>query len=292
MWAQIFINALIAGSTYSLVGMSFSSLFAIARFFHMAHGGIITVAGYIAYALTVWLGCQRHLSILAAIVAAALLGGGMELAVFRQLRRRQGGGTVQLIASLGILVVLQNLISLAFGDDVRVLNPGVVQEGIQLGGARITEVQLVIVLTNLAAWLLIWFVRHRTRLGRMIRAVTDDAELARILGISVDSLILFTFVAGSALAGTAGILIAHDVGLTPLLGFQALFMGVVAAIVGGTTSPTGAMLAGLLLGLLLQITGWLLPTQWQEALAFAILILFLLFRPQGILGQPLRQTKV
>lgn len=284
MWEQIILNALIAGSTYSLVGMSFSSIFAIARFFHMAHGGTITVAGYIAYALTVWLGVDQIPSILCAIIAAALLGGEMELAVFRQIRRRQGRGTVQLIASLGILVVLQNLISLVFGDDVRVLNPGVVQEGIQLGEARITDVQLATVLTNLVAWLLIWFILHRTRLGRMLRAVTDDAELARILGLPVESLVLLTFVASSALAGAAGILIAYDVGLTPLLGFHALFLGVVAALVGGITSPTGVMLAGLLLGLSLQISGWLLPTQWQEALAFAILLLFLLFKPQGISG--------
>ena len=175
---------------------------------------------------------------------------------------------------------------------MRVLNPGVVKEGLQIGTAHITDVQLVIILTNIVIWLLIWLLLQRSKIGWMIRAVTDDAELAKIFGISVELVILITFVIGSVIAGIAGILIAYDIGLTPLLGFQALFMGVVAAISGGINSPTGTMLAGLLLGLILQITGWFLPTQWQEAIAFAILLLFLLFRPQGILGKPLRSAKV
>ena len=292
MWSQILLNALIAGSTYSLVGIGFSLIFSSARFFHMAHGGIITVTGYLVYALAVLLKLNHSISIFIALLVAAILGGMMERLVFRRLRRSHSSGTIQLIASLGILVILQNLISLVFGDDVRVLNPGVVKQGIQISTAYITDVQLVIVLTNIVVWLLMWLLLQRSKIGWMIRAVTDDAELAKILGISVELVILLTFVIGSVIAGIAGILIAYDIGLTPLLGFQALFLGVVAAISGGITSPTGTMLAGLLLGLILQITGWFLPTQWQEAIAFAILLLFLLFRPQGILGKPVRSAKV
>jgi branched-subunit amino acid ABC-type transport system permease component len=158
--------------------------------------------------------------------------------------------------------------------------------------ARLTDVQVGIVVSNILVWLLIWFLLHRTKIGWMIRAVTDDAELAQIFGISVELVILFTFVLGSAIGGIAGILIAYDIGLTPLLGFQALFLGVVATISGGITSPTGTMLAGLFLGLILQISGWFLPTQWQEAIAFALLLLFLLLRPQGIFGKPVRTAKV
>ncbi|MDJ0532374.1 MAG: branched-chain amino acid ABC transporter permease [Xenococcaceae cyanobacterium MO_207.B15] len=292
MWSQILLNALIAGSTYSLVGIGFSLIFSPARFFHMAHGGIITVAGYLVYAMAVLFKLNHSLSIFIALFLAAILGSVMELLVFRRLRQQKGSGTIQLIASLGILVVLQNLISLVFGDDVMVLNPGVVKEGLQIGAARITDVQLGIVLTNIVVFLLISFLLHRTKIGWMIRAVTDDAELAQIFGISVELVILLPFFIGSAIAGIAGILIAYDIGLTPLLGFQALFMGVVAAISGGITSPTGTMLAGLLLGIIMQISAWLLPTQWQEAIAFTILLLFLLLRPQGLLGKPLRSKKV
>jgi branched-chain amino acid transport system permease protein len=292
MFEQLLVNALIAGSTYSLVGIGFGLIFSTARFFHMAQGGTITVAGYITYTLAVLLKINQGLSFILAIGSVAILGGAMELLVFRQIRHSQGVATIQIIASLGILVVLQNLVSLLFGDDVRVLDAQTVSAGIQILSARITNVQIAIVMTNLAVWLLLWFTLRHTRIGRMVRAVADDAQLAEIFGISVDEVILLTFIVGSSLAGSAGILIASDIGLTPLLGFQALFMGVVSAIAGGITSPTGTMLAGFLLGLLLQISGWLLPTEWQDAITFTILILFLMLRPQGIFGKPLRSAKV
>ncbi len=292
MFEQIFVNALIAGSTYSLIGMGFGLIFSTARFFHMAHGGVMTVAGYIAYALVTEFSLNSSLSILITILATATLGGAMEIGIFRRIRRSNGGATIQLIASLGILIVLQNLISLLFGDDVRVLHTGLASEPIQICGARITDIQIKIIFINLVVWLLVSLVLQRTQMGRMVRAVTDDAELSKIFGISVNMVILLTFVTGSVLAGIAGILLAYDIGLTPLLGYHALFMGVVAAIAGGITSPTGTMLAGLTLGLILQISGWFFPTQWQDAIAFAILILFLLFRPQGFFGKSLRSTQV
>jgi branched-chain amino acid transport system permease protein len=292
MFEQIFVNALIAGSTYSLIGMGFGLIFSTARFFHMAHGGVITVAGYVTYAMVTEFHLNQTLSIFITILAAATLGGAMEIAIFRQIRRSNGGSTIQLIASLGILIVLQNLISIIFGDDVRVLNAGVASESIQIWAARITDIQIKIIFINIIVWLLISLVLQRTQIGRMVRVVTDDAELSRIFGISVDMVILLTFITGSVLAGIAGILLAYDIGLTPLLGYHALFMGVVAAIAGGMTSPTGTMLAGLTLGLILQISGWFFLTQWQDAIAFTILILFLLLRPQGFFGKPLRSAKV
>jgi branched-chain amino acid transport system permease protein len=292
MFEQILINALIAGSTYSLIGMGFGLIFSTSRFFHMAHGGVITVAGYITYAMVAELHLNQNLGIFITLLATAILGGAMELAIFRQIRRSNGGATIQLISSLGILVVLQNFISLIFSDDIKVLNTGVLSESIQIWTARITGIQIYIVLINLCVWLLLSLVLRRTRLGRMVRAVTDDAELSKIFGISVNTIILMTFVTGSVLAGISGILLAYDVGLTPLIGYQALFMGVVATIAGGITSPTGTMLAGFTLGLILQISGWYFPTQWQDAIAFTILIIFLLIRPQGFLGKPVRSATV
>jgi branched-chain amino acid transport system permease protein len=130
-----------------------------------------------------------------------------------------------------------------------------------------------------------------TLYGKAIRAVANDPKLALVSGIDSEKMILYTFLLGSALAGIAALLIAWDSALTPLMGLNALFMGIVAMILGGVGSLPGSLLGGLLLGLLQSLTVWLIGSQWQLPITFTILLLFLLFRPVGLLGQP-REARI
>jgi branched-chain amino acid transport system permease protein len=137
-----------------------------------------------------------------------------------------------------------------------------------------------------------WLVLRGTPLGKNVRAISNDDVLARVVGINVDGTVLFSAMLGSGLAAVAGVLMSFDTNLIPTMGFQALLLGVVGAVVGGINSFGGAVLGGLLLGITQHLAVWRVPTQWQDAIVFAILVLFLILRPQGFLGKPLGRAAV
>jgi branched-chain amino acid transport system permease protein len=289
---QLLLNGLVAGSAYALVALGFSLIYGVTRFFHFAHGAVFAWGAYAALVMSVSAGLPLALSVPLAILAATLLGAGIELAIYRPLRDRYASTLVLLIASLGIYVVLQNTISLIFGDDVKTLRTGVVQEGFSLLGARITPIQVLTVGVAAALLVVTGLVLAGTRIGKAIRAVANDPELAVVTGVDSKRIILLTFAVGSALAAVAAILAALDVDMTPTMGMNALLMGVVATIIGGVGSIPGAAVGGLLLGVAQQLGVWQIGSQWQDAIAFAILLAFLLLRPYGVFGRRLRKAEV
>ena len=197
-----------------------------------------------------------------------------------------------LLASLGIFTVIQNIISLIFGDDTKTLRSGVIQEGINVFEARITPIQILIILVSLVLFIITALILTKTRMGKAVRAVANDPELAQIAGIDTDRVILYTFAIGSGLAAVAAILISFDIDMVPTMGFNALMMGVVAVIIGGMGSIPGAALGGLLLGLAQHLGVWQISSKWQDAIAFVILLFFLAFRPQGFFGRKVRKVEI
>jgi branched-chain amino acid transport system permease protein len=289
---QILTNSIIAGSIYALVALGFGLIYSTARFFHIAHGAIYTASAYTAYTVSVLLGWHPASGILLGIIVGTALGALMEISVYRVLRRIGSSAIVLLIASLGMLLCIQNAISMIFGDRPRVLRFGEVEEGSLISGAYITRIQITIVVGSVLLSLGTWALLRASRFGRTLRAVASDRELAAAYGIDADKTILVTFLLGSALASIAGVLIGIDTNLTPAMGFNALLMGIVAAIVGGVGSVPGSLLGGLFIGLAQHLGVWKLPTHWQDAIVFTILILFLLLRPQGFFGKPVRRVTV
>jgi branched-chain amino acid transport system permease protein len=292
MLSQLLANALIAGSIYGLVALSFGLIYSTTRFFHFAHGGIYTWAAYLAYFFVVLHSFPLPLALFLAVGLTSLLGVAIEVGIYRNLRRKKVTSTVLLLCSLGILVAMQNTVSLVFGDSSKSLRSGVVAEGLQVLGARVTPVQMTIVTVSFSLCLLTWALMRFTRMGRLVRAVANDPELSGIVGVDVDRVTVLVFAWGSALAAVAAILAAFDTDMTPLIGFNALLLGVVAAVIGGIGSIPGSLLGGLLVGLAQHFGVWKLPTQWQDGLVFLILLVFLLIRPQGFLGNPLRKAEV
>lgn len=288
---QLVVNGLVAGAAYALMAVSFGLIYGSTRFFHFAHGAVYTVAAYGAYFAVVVLRLPMAVSATLAIALAASVGVLSEILVYRPLRRRGTGPASLLLASLGLFIVLQNSISWLFGDDTKVLRANT-SESLAVIGARITPIQIVIVATSLVACLAVWIAVRFTATGRAARAVADDAELCKVVGINVEQIVVVAFAAGSALAGIAAILVSLDTDLRPTMGFNALLMGVVAAIVGGIGSIPGALMGGLLLGMAQHLGVWKLSTEWQDAIAFCVLLIFLVFRPQGFFGLPLRRTAV
>jgi branched-subunit amino acid ABC-type transport system permease component len=160
-----------------------------------------------------------------------------------------------------------------------------VREGLNVLGARITPVQIAIILTSFVLFALTAIILKRSKIGKALRAVANNPELAVVAGLDKDKIIYFTYFIGSALAAIAAILISLDIDMTPLMGFQAMLYGVVAVVIGGLGNILGAYFGGLLLGLAQHLGVWYISSKWQDAIAFVILILFLLFRPQGFFGR-------
>jgi len=282
---QVIINSLIAGSEYALIAIGFSLVFRIAQFFFIAYGAVYTAGGYIAYVGVAVLGVSPWVAIPTAVLLAGALGTTIDVVVHRRLRRRRASPSTHLIASLGVLVVLQNSISLIFGDATIGFRAGVVREGWFVFGARITPVQVVTVAAGLLVPVIIWLCLHRSRWGRMVRAVASDSELASVHGIPCGRIISGVFLLSSSLAACSAILAAYDTDLTPAMGFSAVLMAIIAVIVGGSDSHAGAIVGAYFVGAVEHVVGWSFSTQWQEPLLFCTLIAFLLLRPNGILGR-------
>lgn len=289
---QVFIYSILAAAKIMLVAIGFAIVFRATRFFHFAHGIVFTAGAYFTFLFKTWLGLPLFFSIFLAIPLTTLLGCLMEVAVYLPLRRKGASPLVFLLASLGMYIVLQNVISMMFGDDTKTIRSGFVKEGLNVFGARITPIEILIICVSVVLVVTVALLLKKTKMGNAMRAVANNIELASVSGIDSNRVILLTFAIASALAGIAGILVALDVDMTPTMGMSALMMGVVAVIIGGVGSIPGVALAALLLGMAQHLGVWYISTQWQDAIAFIILLIFLLFRPQGFMGKKIKKATI
>jgi branched-chain amino acid transport system permease protein len=292
MFNQIFVNAIIAGSIYTLIALGFSVIYATAKFFHFAHAAVYTSCSYFAYLFYTILGLPFWPAIFLAVLSSVFLGIAIEVIVYKPMRYRGATPLVLLLSSLGIYIVLQNIISMAFGNDKKTLRSGMVTVGIEFIGARITPIQISIIAGGMILLIGCWALLNFTKMGTRMRAVASDPNLALVIGIDIDRTIFFAFLLGSFLAGIAGLLISFDVDMTPNMGMNALMMGVVAVIVGGVGSIPGAALGGFLIAFAQNFGVWQISSQWRDAIAFVILLLFLLYRPYGFFGKKIRKVEV
>jgi branched-chain amino acid transport system permease protein len=284
MLFQLVLNGFVAGSAIALLSLGFSILYSGCRFFAFTYSASYSWAAYAALAAAAYV--PRVPAAVAGISVAALVGVALEAILYGPIRRRGEKPLVLMLASIGAYTVLQNMISIAFSDSALSARTGIIREGYLFLGARITGIQIAEVVLASCAILAACLVLRFTALGLHLRAVASDRELALISGIGVRRSVLFGAGIGSALAGVAAVLISLDTGLLPTMGFQALLLAIVACIIGGAGNLLGAVCGGMLLGLLQQISVWKLSTQWQDAIVFFTLILFLVFRPKGIFGGP------
>ena len=281
---QLILNSLIAGAIYALVALGFNLIYGTVKFFDLGYGALAAAGGYAVFWLYKSLGVNLGLSILLALALTALLGVVVNSLVYAPLRRRRASSLVTLVASLGVLTALQAIIAILFTSQFQTLTARAgTQKVFEVFGGVITSVQLVIMLTGLAVMLGLAALLGYTRFGRAVRAVADDEEVAKIVGINTNRVIAGVFAIGSALAGLAGILVGFDTGIEPTMGLSLLLKGVMAAIIGGIGNVYGGVLGALLLGAVENFGIWKVSGEWKDAIAFGLLIIFLLFRPQGIL---------
>ncbi|MEW5925159.1 MAG: branched-chain amino acid ABC transporter permease [Candidatus Zixiibacteriota bacterium] len=282
---QIIVNSLIAASIYTLVGIGFSLIYNTGRFFHFAHAATFTLGAYFIYTFNLLLHIPLILSAIFSILGCGILGMIMDKTIFSTLRNRGASALIMLLASLGLYVVLQNSISVIYGDHIKSIRVGEITEGIPILGARITEIQSITVMTSILILMVIRLILKKTNIGISLRAVANNPILAQISGIDSNKVILFSFFAGSAFAGLAGILVSMDIDMTPSMGMAPFMMAVVAVIIGGISSISGIALGAIFLAFVQNLGILFVSSQWQDAIAFGMLIIFLIIRPQGFLGR-------
>ncbi len=284
LFVQLIVNALIAGAITLLVALGFGLTYNATRFFNLAHGALCTVGGYATFAsLHLW-GIPAFFSILIGIVAAGGIGVLIDLIVYQPLRKRHVSSMVLLLASLGVMTALQAAIAMIFSSQFKSLVQGVsTSVSYTFLGATITHIQIIIILAAFIVFGLFALFMSQTRFGRTVRAISDDEEVAKIVGIDTDSIMRWVFFIGSALAGLAGIMFGYDMGIEPTMGFSLLVVGVTGAIVGGIKSMWGVLLGSFFVTAVQNFGIWKISGEWKFALAFIVLILFLLIRPEGII---------
>ena len=284
MFFQLLINGLIAGAIYALVASGFSLIYSTCKFVHFAHGATIAFSAYFLYFLFSGLGLSFGLSVIFTIIFASLLGWLMDKVIYKKLRQRKASNVILLMASFALLIFFESLILMLFGADVKTIGFIKIAKGLEFLGAIITPLQIVIVAVSIVLLVLLYFFMKRTKIGKAMRAVADNKDVAEVVGISAENIYSWAFIVGSAIAGIAAILVGLEQNLEPMMGTNLMIKGFTGAIIGGIGSVPGAVLGSFLLGFAENFGIWFLPSGYKDAIAFAILFIFLLFRHQGILG--------
>jgi len=294
---QELVNGITTGALYSLVALGFSMVYGVLKLLNFAHGDLYMVGAYIGFFVIQWFGGAAHITIpvplllLTMFVLAGGLVGGLGVAMERFAYRplRDAPRIAPLITAIGISFFLESSALLLFGAQYRVYNTAEfisLSSGIQIGSVTIDSVQIMVLVLGLVLMTALQLLVNRTRLGRKMRAVAADREAAEMLGINVNRVIASTFFLGSALAGIAGVmggLLFNQV--TATIGFIAGLKAFTAAVVGGIGSIPGAMLGGLLIGVAeSMVTGYISST-YTNLIVFGLLIVVMLIRPSGLLGQ-------
>jgi len=297
------INGLETGFLYALIALGYSMVYGVLKLLNFAHGDVFMVGSFIGYGALKTLGGSANPSVpvwlllilvtLAAMAGCAVLGVTIERFAYRPLR--DAPRIAPLISALGVSFFLANSMQLLFGaQDIdyhsyELSNGALYFHGFDIhtshGNVHVPVLQIVTIVSAVVLMVALWYLVNKTRTGRAMRATSFDGEAAAMMGIDVDRVIVFTFILGSALAGAAGVLLGLRIPTFTAIGFTLGLKGFTAAVIGGIGSIPGAMVGGLLLGAAESYTAGYWTTSWSDLVVFSILITFMIFRPQGLLGR-------
>jgi branched-chain amino acid transport system permease protein len=270
---QLTLNGLTLGSVYALIALGYSLVYGILKLLNFAHGDVFMVGSFIGFGMLQLLGGSTDpvlpIWLLLVVITGTAMDGcavlGVAIERFAYSPLRDAPRIAPLISALG--------------DGVLFL------KGFDIGNVRVPLLRIVIILSAFLLMALLWVLVTRTRTGKAMQATSYDREAAAMMGIDIDRVIVFAFILGSALAGAAGVLFALRAPTFPSIGFLPGLKGFTAAVIGGIGSVPGAMAGGLILGFAEAYTQGYISTKWSDLLVFVILILFMLFRPQGLFGK-------
>jgi branched-chain amino acid transport system permease protein len=287
---QQIINGLSLGAIYALIALGYTMVYGVLRLINFAHGDVYMLGAFAGYFLANALQLDANPSVLWAIVVTigamaicAAIGVLIERLAYRPVRHHSR--LTALITAIGVSLLLEYGGQVVFGATPRFFPQMIRSQTYVVGGVQITNQSLLIIVMSVAVMFGLHFIVHRTRIGKAMRATSYNLAVAKLMGINTDRVIAFTFALGSALAAAGGVMVALAIPrIDPLMGLMTGLKAFVAAVLGGIGNIPGAMLGGMLIGLMetgLSATAY---STYRDAVAFGVLILILLFRPAGILG--------
>jgi len=282
------LNGLQLGSIYALVALGYTMVYGIILLLNFAHGDIIMFGSYVAWIALVQLGLNPAIAVLLAIFGCVVLGVLIDKVAYAPLR--EAPRLSILITAIGVSYLLENGVQLLLGADAKVV-PSIIDLGtVQVFGSTLSGTALLTVAVTIVATVVLTVLVQKTRLGKAMRAVSEDMGAARLMGVNVNSTISFTFAVGSALAGIAAILysMAYQQ-VSPTMGVMLGTKAFVAAVLGGIGSIPGAVIGGLIVGFSEVFVAAFGLSVWQDAVVFLLLILVLVVKPTGLLGRPVTE---
>ncbi|MDO5681918.1 MAG: branched-chain amino acid ABC transporter permease [Propionibacteriaceae bacterium] len=288
--AQQLINGLSLGSIYALIALGYTMVYGIIQLINFAHGDVYMVGAYVGFASMSILGLGFIEALVLAMLACMVLGVVIERVAYKPLRNSTR--IAVLITAIGVSLLLEYTMMYFVGAGVRSYPPlpAYFNAQFNIGGVIITSKSLIIIGVSVVLMIALQFIVQKTRVGKAMRAVSQDADAARLMGISVDNTISFTFALGSALAGAAGVLVGiYYNTINPLMGIMPGLKAFVAAVFGGIGLIPGALIGGFFIGTSETLVSGYINSLLQDAVVFAILILVLIFKPAGLLGKNVRE---
>jgi len=285
---QTLISGILVGGLYGLFSSGLTLIFGITRVINFAHGDFVTVGMFAAVLLYTELGVNPLLSILPVAVLSLVLGAAIYKGIIQRTLRIKGISAIdaqhgQLVLTLAVSILITNGLLMAFGPSPRAIQ-GVLSDVYDVGGVFVAQARLVSFGIALVAFLILYFALMRTMFGKAIRATVDDRDMASMVGIDPDRVYLVSFAVGIMLTGIAGCVFATYYPVTPSTGGSFLIIAFVTVVMGGLGNVVGAFLAGLLVGVIQQMTAIYVAVDLQDAGLFLAFVLVLVLRPQGILG--------
>lgn len=281
---QTGLNGLSLGAIYALGAVGLTLVYGILKLTNFAHGDYLTFGAYMAYLVNVTWGLPLVVGIFWAMVATALLGLVFERTLWGPMRRRKAGFLQLILMSIGLAFVLRAVIQWFWGTEIRSLDVDNTST-VEFLGLRIGQTELIVVIVGIVVISLVGLMLRFSLLGKRMRALSDDLDLAETAGIDTRRVILYTWIFSGALAGLAGVMAGATTNLRPELGFELLLPIFAAVILGGIGDAFGALAAGMVLGVLTEWSTLVIDARWKVAVGFVVLILVLIIRPQGIFGK-------
>jgi branched-chain amino acid transport system permease protein len=282
--AQLLVNGIIAGATYSVIALGYGLVYGTLKFPNFAHGSVAMVGAYTAYWLSVKpLHLPFLLAAIIAVVVSALVGVLTELIAYRPFRGH--ARLAPLVTTIAAALMIQAVVMLLSAS--RILSYGFpATRGIALGPALITRTQIITIASSGALMLLVYLMLTYTKLGKSMRAVSDDVALAEICGMNANYVISWVFALGASCGAIAGILLGLDTNLTHSMGMSMTVKSFAAVILGGLGSVQGSVIGGFMLGVGENIGVWVLPPKWKDTIAFLIMTIGLYIKPTGFYAKP------
>ncbi len=283
MFGQFIVNGLITGVLYSLMAIGFALVYNTTRIFHIAAAGIYVFAAYMFWLFAVTLHLPLLPAAFIAIMLTMVLSLTTEVIVYRPLKKRKASLNVVMIASIGLMTVIVNLIAMFFGNETKVVDNSI-QQPLVLGNVIVTMPQMWQLVVGACLLLVFMFALRWTNWGVRLRALSSDETLYETLGYNARSSRTAVFLLSAIFIAVASCLTVYDVGMDPNMGMTVLINAMVAMIIGGVGRFSTCLLGGLTLGVLQAVTVYFFSSNWQNAVTFLVLLIFLFLRPQGIAG--------